>query len=352
MKKALITALISTVLIIFSQSLAAEDASKEHAAKGFDLGSVLVHHLMDAPVIEWNIGGEKVYRGDDRFKDVPFLKSYVFHDAKGDYRWVGGIPMHITKRVIMMFIVAFFMLVIFIGGARAISKSPFRVNGKIAGMIESMVGYIRNDVVDSNMHHAKAYHPFFLSLFFFLLFSNLFGLIPSPTVLVESIGTLAAGHAGEHGHGITFLESLWPGITVTGDIAVTAVFALSVTLMIWIVGFQKQGLGFIVSCIPHGISPAIGIPLFFILFPLELIIGPLAKGFALAVRLLANMTAGHVIILALLGFIFQFQSYFVAPVSILGAGAIFGLELLVAFIQAFVFTLLTAIFIGSSMHRH
>jgi len=88
------------------------------------------------------------------------------------------------------------------------------------------------------------------------------------------------------------------------------------------------------------------------MFPLEFIVSPLAKAFALTVRLLANMTAGHVVILALLGFIFEFQSYAVVPISILGATAIYMLEIFVAFLQAFIFTLLTSLFVGSSMHRH
>jgi F-type H+-transporting ATPase subunit a len=88
------------------------------------------------------------------------------------------------------------------------------------------------------------------------------------------------------------------------------------------------------------------------MWPLEFIISPLAKCFALTVRLLANMTAGHVIILALLGFIFKFQSFWIVPISILGAGAIYVLEIFVAFLQAYIFVLLTSIFVGSVMHRH
>ena len=93
-------------------------------------------------------------------------------------------------------------------------------------------------------------------------------------------------------------------------------------------------------------------PLWPLLWPLEFIISPIAKAFALTVRLLANMTAGHVVILALLGFIFEFRSYAIVPISIGGATAIYLLEIFVAFVQAFIFTLLTSLFVGSSMHRH
>jgi F-type H+-transporting ATPase subunit a len=88
------------------------------------------------------------------------------------------------------------------------------------------------------------------------------------------------------------------------------------------------------------------------MWPLEFIIGPLAKGFALTVRLLANMTGGHVIILVLIGFIFQFKTLWIAPVSVVGATVIYMLEIFVAFLQAFIFALLSALFMGQMMHRH
>lgn len=96
-----------------------------------------------------------------------------------------------------------------------------------------------------------------------------------------------------------------------------------------------------------------GIPLLLwpIMWPIEFI-GLFTKPFALAIRLLANMTAGHMIILVLLGFIFQFQSYLVAPVSIAGSIAIYLLEIFVAFLQAYIFTFLTSLFISQVQHRH
>ena len=343
-----------TFIFLFSTGLFAEDQAVSHGEESsskFDFNSVLVHHLMDAPVVELNLGGKKVYRGQEGFEHSGPVKSYIFHDEKGEYRWDGGIPMHITKRVVMMFIVAFILVFMMVFAANKIKANPYRVNGKFAGIIETLVQFVREEIVNKNMHHGEGFQPFFLTLFFFLLISNLMGLVPSLGGIAQTVSDVATGHM-VHGHEVPFFEKFWPGITVTGDIAVTATFAIMVTAMIWIVGFQRQGISFLTSCIPSGMPWYVAAPLYPLLFPLELIVGPLAKGFALAIRLLANMTAGHVMILALLGFIFQFQSIWVAPASIISSSLVYMLELFVAFLQAFIFTLLAAIFIGSSMHKH
>ena len=347
--KVAIVSLFTIFFLYFPYGISAEN---QESQSKFDFNGVLVHHLMDTPVLEWNIGGKKVYSGEADFdRHVDFVKSYTFHDEKGEYRWDGGIPMHITKRVVMMFIVAILLISVMVYAANKIKSNPYSVNGRFAGIIESMVQFVREEIVNKNIHHGEAFHPFFLSLFFFLLFSNLLGLVPSLGGIVQTAHDVAVGHSAG-GHGTAFYESFWPGITVTGDLAVTATFSIMITLLIWIIGFQKQGLGFLTSCIPTGMSPVVATLLYPILFPLELIVGPLAKGFALSIRLLANMTAGHVMILALLGFIFQFRSIWIAPASIISSGMVYMLELFVAFLQAFIFTLLAAIFIGSSMHKH
>ena len=350
--KVTILALFTIFFLSFPLVISAENNAETDRSSHFDFNAILVHHLMDAPVVEFNIGGKKVYRGQKGFDDKGIFKNYIFQDERGEYKWDGGIPMHITKRVVMMFIVSALLLSVMIFAANKIKANPLRVNGKFAGIIESMVQFVREEIVNKNMHHGEGFHPFFLTLFFFLLFSNLLGLVPSLGGIVQTVSDIASGHGSGHGHAVPFFESFWPGITVTGDVAVTATFAIFVTAFIWIVGFQRQGFGFLFSCIPSGMSPVVAILLYPILFPLELIVGPLAKGFALAIRLLANMTAGHVMILALLGFIFQFQSIWIAPASIISSGMVYMLELFVAFLQAFIFTLLAAIFIGSSMHKH
>ena len=331
----------------------------------FDFNSVLVHHLMDAPVVEWNVGGAKVRPGDPLYQEDPKIltilnmRRYVFKDATGLYKWQGGIPLHITKRVAMMFVVSVILLLVLIAAARVIAADPLRIRGHFSGLVEVMVQFIRKDVVDQNMHgHGAGFQPYILSLFFFILFHNLFGLIPPLGEIANEvrIALSGAGHV-HHGPGenVGLIVGIWSGITVTGDVAVTASLAIITTGMVWITGFRYQGISFLWSFMPKGFPPAMAIILYPILFPLlfilEIVVGPIAKGFALTIRLLANMTAGHVIILALLGFIFQF-GLAVAPISVLGASLIYLLEIFVAFLQAFIFALLTSIFIGSVMHAH
>lgn len=362
-------ALVFFFFVLTASPLSAEEHEPAKAGQ-FDLNKILVHHLMDAPIIEFNLNlcflpptvgpwktcGTKIREGHPAFKDPQYVRRYSFVDAQGEYKWDGGLPLHITKRVAMMFIVSGVLMLVMISAARMISKNPFKISNRFASMIESLVQYMRTEVVDSNMHHERGFLPYILTLFFFILFSNIMGLFPPFGEYAHMIANVAAGHAynhEEHGPLVSKIMLIWPGITVTGDIAVTMTLAVVTTALIWITGFRFQGFKFLLSCMPPGM-PWYLYWLFLILFPLELIIGPLAKGFALMIRLLSNMTAGHVIIIALLGFIFQFAKFwfFVPIISVAGAGAIFMLEVLVAFLQAYIFALLTALFVGSSMASH
>ena len=361
MKKALHAPLFAFILLAVCTftAVGAEGNSK------FDFNAVLVHHLMDAPIVEWNVGGVKVRAGDARFEHDPKIigilneRRYTFKDQEGLYKWHGGLPLHITKRVAMMFVVSGILLLVLIGAARIVAANALRVRGRFAGLVEVMVQYIRNDVVNQNMHgHGEGFQPYILSLFFFILFQNLFGLVPPLGEIANEIRIAFSGAGHAHhvaGETVAPLVGLWSGITVTGDVAVTASLAIMTTVMVWVTGFRYQGPSFLWSFMPKGFPLVMAILLYPILFPLlfvlEIVVGPIAKGFALTIRLLANMTAGHVIILALVGFIFQF-GLAVAPISVLGASAIYLLEIFVAFLQAFIFALLTAIFIGSAMHAH
>jgi F-type H+-transporting ATPase subunit a len=311
----------------------------------FDLNGVLTHHLMDSPIFELNIGGKKVYEGEKAFEHDPY-RRYVFHDEKGHYKWEGGLPMHITRRVMMMFIAAFLLIVVFTAAARKITANPYKIQGKFAGVVESMVTYVREEITEKSMHHpGPGFQALVLTLFFFILFGNLMGLMPP---LGEIAQFIFIGIPSAHDHTVHPIIALWPGITFTGDIAVTMTLAGITTIMTWVTGFRYQGFKFLWTVVPHGVPKAI----FPLMWFLEFIVSPLARGFALTVRLLANMTAGHVIILALLGFAFMFKSYAIIPVSVVSAGIIYVLEIFVAFLQAYIFALLTALFLGSAMHRH
>jgi F-type H+-transporting ATPase subunit a len=151
------------------------------------------------------------------------------------------------------------------------------------------------------------------------------------------------------------LLGLFPGgATATGNIAVTAALAGMAFIVIEVSGMLSLGpKGYLqtIFYIPPGLPPALRPIMLVIMLPVE-IIGKLAKPFALAVRLFANMTAGHVLVLALIGLTFLFQSYTVGIVSSAMSTFIMLLELFVAFLQAFVFTLLTAVFIGLMREAH
>jgi len=288
------------------------------AEAAFSFAETIAHHLSDAPL--WKLEA-------------------------------AGYDISITKRVVMLFLGAFVLLLILIPAARRIGGDPYRKPSRFSGFIEVLVNFIRNDVAHASLgHHAHPYEPFLLTLFFFILVSNLLGLIPSLGEITVTIGQAVGvihAHAGHDSLQLPLAEKLWPGITATGDIAVTATLAIFSFIVILISGFAYQGVLFVRNVVPDGIP----LLLWPIMWPIEFL-GLFTKPFALAIRLLANMTAGHMIILVLLGFIFQFQSYYIAPVSVAGAVAIYMLELFVAFLQAYIFTFLTSLFIAQVQHRH
>lgn len=287
-------------------------------AEAFSFAETIAHHLSDAPL--WKLE-------------------------------LAGYDISITKRVVMLFIAAGLLLLILIPPARRIAKNPYAKPSRFSGFVEVLVNFIRNDVAHASLgHHSHPYEPYLLTLFFFILISNLLGLIPSLGEMYVAVGQAIGfvhAHGGHDSLQLPLAEKLWPGITATGDIGVTATLAIFSFVVILISGFAYQGVLFIRNIVPNGIP----LLLWPIMWPIEFI-GLFTKPFALAIRLLANMTAGHMIILVLLGFIFQFQSYFIAPVSVAGAVAIYLLELFVAFLQAYIFTFLTSLFISQVQHRH
>jgi F-type H+-transporting ATPase subunit a len=180
-----------------------------------------------------------------------------------------------------------------------------------------MVLYIRQEVALPNLgHHGEGYAPFILCLFFFILFANLLGLIPY-------------------------------GSTATGNVSVTATLAIVTLVVVELAGIRSQGIGYLNTIFywNKDLPMAVRIPMFFLMTPIE-IVGKLTKPFALTIRLFANMTAGHIVVLALIGLIFAFKSYVIGIAPAAMAVAIMMLELFVAFLQAFIFALLASVFIG------
>lgn len=224
-----------------------------------------------------------------------------------------------TKHVVMLLIAATLCLLTLLLAARA-HKRQHATKGHSKGFangIEALVLYIRQEVILPNVgHHGEAYAPFILSLFFFILFANLLGLIPY-------------------------------GSTATGNISVTATLAILTFIFVEVAGMRTLGKGYIKTIVywPSDqpfVMKALLTPL---MTPIE-IIGKFTKPFALAIRLFANMTAGHIVVLALIGLIFTFGSYYIAPVPLAMAFAIMVLEVFIAFLQAYVFALLASVFVG------
>ncbi len=231
-----------------------------------------------------------------------------------------------TRHFVFMVLSALLVAAVFITSARGIAaaQAQGRPAKGFAGAMEATALYIRQEVILPNVgHHGEGFVPYLLTVFFFILTMNLLGLLP------------------------------W-GATATGNIAVTGALALIAFITIEVAGMRALGAkGYLntIFFLPPGLPTVLKPIMLIIMTPVE-IIGKLSKPFALAVRLFANMTAGHVLVLALIGLTFLFQSYAVGVVSAVMATAIMLLELFVAFLQAFVFTLLTSVFIGLMRAEH
>jgi F-type H+-transporting ATPase subunit a len=187
---------------------------------------------------------------------------------------------------------------------------------------EAVLLYLRNEIFLPVLgkHGGEKFVPFTLTLFFFITFCNLFGLLP------------------------------W-GSTPTGNVAVTGALAMVTFVVVEIAGMRSLGKGYLNTIIywPHDMPVFMKLPLSVVLTPIE-ILGKFTKPFALTIRLFANMIAGHVVILALIALVFAFGVY-AAPGILMALGIMF-LEILVALIQAFIFALLSAVFIGQIRTAH
>jgi F-type H+-transporting ATPase subunit a len=275
-----------------------EAAAQGHAAQGpGEIIGEALHHLQDSSTME--IFGMHL--------QLPHL-SLLGHDIS------------ITKNVVMMWVASILILTIFGAVARRRSLSP---KGVFMNLFESFVFFVRDEMVYKIMGEetGRKWLPFFLTQFFFILFCNLLGLVPF-------------------------------GATATGNLAVTASLAIITLVLIQVGGMFEQGVfAYLKSIVPPGIP----IWLYPIMVPVE-ILGQFTKPFALTIRLFANMTAGHIVMLSLISLIFIFKSYGTGVAYAVSGPVLFFvlfiqlLEILVAFIQAFIFTFLSIIFIGSALH--
>jgi F-type H+-transporting ATPase subunit a len=263
------------------------------------ISDVVMHHLTDLVMTGGFIG--KI--------NETYLNQKLF----------GIFDMRITKWVLMLWLAMFLCLLVFIPLSRIIRKNTMGSGSRWVNMGEALIAFVHDEVVEPNFHgkSARKAMPYFSTVFFFIFFANYLGLVPNLS-------------------------------TATGNLAVTGGLALCTLVGIIGVGFVKQGPLWIIK----GIVPS-GIPV--LLFPLIWVIelmGMLIKPFALTVRLFANMTAGHIVVIIFLYLVVMFQNLWVGVGSVSGSLMIYLLELLVAFIQAYIFTSLSAMFISASMHSH
>lgn len=275
-----------------------------------------MHHIVDSRTLEF--GPLEVDLS--RFKVPPL--------------YVAGLAIDLspTKHVVFLMIACFLtILTVWLAARRANRTDHGReAPGGILNFVEAFYVYLRDDVALSNIGHGgERFVPYVVTLFFFILYCNLLGLLPS-------------------------------GATATSNIMVTGALALVSLTVVEIAGMRSLGprgyLGTIFYA-PAGLHPLMRAVMVVIMTPVELI-GKLAKPFALAVRLFANMTAGHFVLLSLLGLILTYGSFTAASglVAITGSLAlglfVMFLEIFVALLQAYIFTALTAVFIGLIRHAH
>ena len=321
-----------------SDQSTAEDSSRTETEE-FDAISTILHHVLDNH--DWHLFDTKDQDGNLHPVSIPlpiilwsegqldvFMSSAFEHghatvqrgsrayeiDNHGHITESNGhsvLDFSITKNVASMLIAVLLLLIIFTRGAKSYDASSGRPQG-IAKVVEPLVLFVRDDIAIPNIgDQYKKYMPYLLTAFFFIWINNLLGLIPT-------------------------------GANFTGNISVTATLAFF-TLLITNVSGTKTYWG-------HVFTPHVPLWLYPIMIPVEMV-GVVAKPIALMIRLFANITAGHIIILSLISLIFVFKSLAMAPVSLGFVLFISCIELLVAALQAYVFTLLSALFIGLALEQ-
>ena len=263
-----------------------------------------------------------------------------------------GVDFSVTKHVLMLWLVALIVSIVVIVPIRKYLSSNGRKKSNWVTLIEYIVEFVKDTIAAPNVgpNWVMTWTPLFLTFFFFILFANGIGMIP----IFDTIGLLDRFLLKTDSHS-TINNLLHGGVTATGNFNVTAGLAAVTFFSIIIAGVKKHGfIKHWANLVPHGLAW----PVYIILIPIELM-GLFVKPFALTMRLAANMTGGHIAILALLSLMAIIGEMFsgaagigVAFVSVPMAAAISGLEIIVVLVQAYVFTLLTAVFVGMAINVH
>ena len=267
-----------------------------------------------------------------------------------------GINFSVTKHVFMLWLVSLLVGIAVIVPVRRFLSSDRSVPTGWMSALETIVQFIRDSIVKPNVgpKWVMTWTPLVLTFFFFILFANGVGMIPIFDVL-GAFNRFILGVPASDSHNV-LNGMLHGGTTVTGNFNVTAGLAVITFFSIIIAGAKAHGfIKHWANLVPHGLAW----PVYIILIPIE-IIGMFVKPFALTMRLAANMTGGHIAILAILSFMAIFAEMFhsiftgigVALFSVPMATAISGLEIIVVLVQAYVFTLLSTVFIGMAINVH
>ena len=309
---------------------------------------VIGHHVLDGhdfslfeyegehigfslPIILWDNGvhffssskfnhGESVAESNGNFYVLHHEKIYKT-DASGTLTGdehhptnIKPIDLSITKGVLTIMVVALLMFFLFTSLAKSYAKNG-GISSGFGRLFEPIVIYIRDEIAIPNIgeKHYKKYMSYLLTIFFFVWFLNIFGLTPL-------------------------------GINVTGNIAIT--FGLAViTFVITNLTANKNYWGHIFW------MPGVPLPMKIILAPIELL-GVIIKPFSLMIRLYANIFAGHIVLMSLIGLMFIFKSWLGSSLSFMLSFAISTIEILVALLQAYIFTMLSALYFGSAVEEH
>ena len=295
----------------------------EHVAAPFDAGKTIIEHVSNSS-----------------------LSEPIIH-----FPPVFGIDLSVTKHVLMLWLVSATIFVVVMVSVRRYLAQERQIPSGFMNALEAGVDFIRESIVRPNVGDkwVDTYTPLLVTLFVFILGANAIGLIPLFDVL--SLLNHTVIHASEESF---FARALHGGVTATGNYNVTAALATISFFAIIVAGSMAHGfVKHWKNLMPH--QPLyIAIPL----IPIE-IMGMFVRPFALTMRLAANMTGGHIAILAILSFVFIFAQMSAGLGVAIGLGlslplavALLALEIIVVLVQAYVFTLLTAVFIGMAIHAH
>ena len=322
---------------------AASTHEEEHEAEFFNAGETIMHHILDAhemhifdgftiplPVILFTEKGLDIFmssefhHGTEPYTSPSTGNTYTIeHEHISEASGMGVTDLSITKNVFGMFMCLIIMFWLFLGTAKGYKVNKGSAPKGVQAVMEPLILFIRDEVAKPSIgKHYERFMPFLLTIFFFILISNFLGLIP-------------------------FLG----GMNITGNITVTMVLAIFTFAITSYSGNKGYWM--------HIIRPP-GVPLWLlpIMFPIE-VLGVFSKPFVLMLRLFANITAGHVILLSFTSLIFIFAQnnghiagFGVSVVSVAFSIFMNTLELLVAFLQAYVFTLLSALYFGMATEEH